>query len=109
MKLNPVLAKFHFSSRVDQAELREIRERGYAVDYGVQTTHVARVACPIFNVDRRVVGTLGVAGPIFYNPPGSIDEAIAQTAEITTRFSAALGFVPPGGETPQHRQGAPGG
>lgn len=50
-------------------ELAEIRDRGYAVDWGERIEGLACVAAPVTNDDQYPIGAISVAGPI-----GRLDE-----------------------------------
>lgn len=47
-----------------RVELVQIRQQGYATGIGQRNPAVCGVAAPIFNHDQKVVGSLGVSGPM---------------------------------------------
>jgi IclR family transcriptional regulator, KDG regulon repressor len=51
------------SFRELQAELAQVRRRGYALNLGEMSKTVFGVGAPIFGPDRHVVAAVGVAGP----------------------------------------------
>jgi DNA-binding IclR family transcriptional regulator len=91
LPLNPDLEQFAFTRTIDTTVLEGIHTDRIAVDYGVQTPDVTRIASPIFNHDGLVVGTLGIAGPVFYLKRGSTDEHINSVTSAAERLSESLG------------------
>ncbi|MEW8960115.1 MAG: IclR family transcriptional regulator, partial [Moorella sp. (in: firmicutes)] len=74
-------------------ELQEIRQRGFALDYGEREEEVRCVAAPIFNHDKKAIAAISVAGPAQRMPPklmtGKLATAVVQVA---LQISSSLGY-----------------
>lgn len=73
-------------------ELKEVRANGYAFDDQEVRLGVRRIASPIFNHSSGLVGSVGIAGPVFRMKRGRKDElgrVVKQTAE---EISKELGW-----------------
>ncbi len=46
-------------------EIRNIREKGYALSYGEMTSGAAEIAIPLLDTDGNVLAALSIAGPCF--------------------------------------------
>ena len=82
----------HTSATPLLAELRQIRERGYAVDEQEHEIGVRCIAAPIRNHRGAVVAAISVAGPE-YRMPESIEGStmVAQVCASARAISLALG------------------
>lgn len=74
-----------------RAELRRIRERGYAVDDRENETDVRCVAAPLFDHEDRVVGALSVSGLSSRMTPATIRELAPRVAATGRQISRELG------------------
>lgn len=76
------------------ADLRTIRERGYAIDDQEREVGVRCVAAPIRDADGRVVAALSAAGPSQRLPRQLTGSPLAQSVVAAARgVSHSLGFV----------------
>jgi IclR family transcriptional regulator, KDG regulon repressor len=91
LPLNPDLEQFAFSRTLDSGVLAHVRASKVAIDYGTQTPDVTRIASPILSHDGSILGTLGIAGPVFYLKPGSTDQHIHTVVDAAERLSESLG------------------
>lgn len=75
--------------------LAEIRERGFAFDWGEHEPDVRCVAFPVFGKDGGVRAAISVAGPVNRMEPLRENRAVIDAARATaTAISQKLGFSP---------------
>jgi IclR family KDG regulon transcriptional repressor len=71
-------------------ELDRIKTQGYAISIGERVLDAGAVAGPIFGLENRFLGALGVAGPIHrFTPetlPGKIKLVMSAAAELTWKL-----------------------
>jgi DNA-binding IclR family transcriptional regulator len=74
-------------------EIKEVSERGYAIDQGEFMEDVCCAAVPIRDYARNLVGSLSVAGPVFRLTPERMDkEIIPRVLQGGRELSRRLGF-----------------
>lgn len=73
-------------------DLREIRERGYAVSRGERVRGVASLAAPIFDARANVVGAVNVTGPMSRLDEGALARMAAPVVAAGHAISQGLGF-----------------
>jgi DNA-binding IclR family transcriptional regulator len=71
--------------------LREIRERGYALDNQELERGLNGVAAPVLAPDARIVAAVGIAGPTSRFRGNELAQKISLAKETATRISGALG------------------
>jgi IclR family transcriptional regulator, KDG regulon repressor len=71
--------------------LREVAERGYALDNQETERGLSGVAAPIWSSDGRVIAAVGMAGPTPRFRGKELARKIALTKETTAKISASLG------------------
>jgi IclR family KDG regulon transcriptional repressor len=71
--------------------LREVAERGYALDRQETERGLSGVAAPIWSGDGQVIAAVGVAGPTLRFRGKELARKIALTKETTAKISASLG------------------
>ncbi|OPY92952.1 MAG: HTH-type transcriptional regulator KipR [Syntrophaceae bacterium PtaU1.Bin231] len=68
-------------------ELDRIRTQGYACSFGERVADAGAVAAPLFGLENRFLGALGIAGPIHrFTPetlPGKIELVMRAAAQLT--------------------------
>ena len=74
-----------------QAELPEIRKRGYAINMGETELEVAAVAAPIFDHEQVVRGVIAVVGPVQRFSDERLPGIVDQLMNATRRISISLG------------------
>jgi IclR family transcriptional regulator, KDG regulon repressor len=73
--------------------LKQVAERGYALDSGEHLLDVRGVAAPVRDYTRNVVGALGVGGPAYRMTVERIDKELAPLVQQAAMdLSARLGF-----------------
>jgi IclR family transcriptional regulator, acetate operon repressor len=85
-----------------EADLRQVRERGYAVTDGELEPGLVAVAAPVFRDGAVVVAALSVSAPASRLAPGLIEPTAARCVAAAAGLSAALGH-----ETTSSEEGAP--
>lgn len=75
-----------------RAELRRIRERGYAVDDLEFADDIRAVSAPILNHAGETVAAVAVAGPATRLTLARIDEVAPKVVETGRRISERLGY-----------------
>ncbi len=74
-------------------ELEQVREQGYALDWGEMEEHVRCIAAPIFNYENRAVASIGVSGPDTRITKEYIKETLAGiVTDIAARTSIRMGY-----------------
>jgi len=105
------LARFTRHTLVDplelQRELKEVRERGYAVNREEWRAGVCAVAAPIWDHSQRVVAAIGVSGPASRLTRERLRTLGPLAAEIAAKLSRELGS--PGSGPLQFGRGVPAG
>jgi IclR family acetate operon transcriptional repressor len=74
--------------------LRQIRQRGYAIDNQELERGLSGVAAPVLLAENRVVAAVGIAGPTLRFRGKELAQKIALVREIAAKLSASLGGVP---------------
>ncbi len=72
-----------------EAELRRVRERGYAFDRAESSTISGCVAAPILNAHGVVLGAMSISGPVSPFQPrrqGAVERLLGAAAEISRQF-----------------------
>lgn len=82
------------------AELKRIRTQGYACSLGERISDAGAVAAPVFGLENRLLGSLGIAGPINRFTPETLPEkirmVISAAAELTWKMGGSPGRRPEG-------------
>ncbi len=73
--------------------LRQVRQRGYAIDNQEITDGLTCVAAPIRNHTGNVIAAMSVAGPSIRIGPEKIDSIIPSVTKAAEELSAKLGYV----------------
>jgi IclR family transcriptional regulator, KDG regulon repressor len=71
--------------------LREVAERGYALDRQETERGLSGVAAPVWSREGRVIAAVGVAGPTPRFKGKELARKIALTKQTTAKISASLG------------------
>jgi IclR family acetate operon transcriptional repressor len=71
-------------------QLREIREKGIALDHGEYNIEVYAVAAPIFNANKKPIAAILIAVPFFRVEAQIESTAIMQLREAASKISARL-------------------
>lgn len=103
--LRPLTTKTITSLEAFRAELKRIRERGYATNIGEARTAVHGVAAPIRDSVGDVISAVGVSGPAERLPPKTIKIYGQEVMRTAAKLSHKLGFRAP--EEPSKRQHVP--
>jgi IclR family transcriptional regulator, KDG regulon repressor len=74
--------------------LRQIRQRGYAVDNQELERGLSGVAAPVLLAENRVVAAVGIAGPTLRFRGKDLAQKIALVREMAMKLSASLGGAP---------------
>lgn len=53
-----------YSEEAQTPQYRAIREQGYAISQGERDPETAAVAAPVFGPEGRLIGAMGIAGPV---------------------------------------------
>jgi IclR family transcriptional regulator, KDG regulon repressor len=74
--------------------LRQVRQRGYAIDNQELERGLSGVAAPVLLSEYRVVAAVGIAGPTLRFRAKELTQKIALVREIAAKLSASLGGAP---------------
>jgi IclR family KDG regulon transcriptional repressor len=74
-----------------QADLRQVRQRGYAIDNQELERGLKGVAAPVRTNQDRVIAAVGMAGPALRFRGRELREKIALVRETAEKLSASLG------------------
>jgi IclR family acetate operon transcriptional repressor len=77
-----------------EAELAEIRRRGYAATQGERQTGAASVAAAILDATTRPFGSISVCGPADRFPPERVRRLSRMVTSVAAELSAAIGHRP---------------
>ena len=86
------------------AEIARVRETGFAYDDGEFNPEVRCVAHGVRDFTNKVVGAIGVSGPIWRLTLQSLGELSQQVAHAAERLSAELGQNAPTAATPARKR-----
>ncbi len=75
------------------AELKVVREQGYAVSEGENVPGAHAIAAPVFNYENHLVGALGIAGPVIRLTESQIESRIQLVIESSRMLSMRYGHV----------------
>ncbi len=80
-----------FSEEAQTPHYDEVRKRGYATSFGERDPETAAVAAPVFGPEGRLLGAMGITGPITRLQRSDL-QALAHTVlEAARRLSRELG------------------
>jgi IclR family transcriptional regulator, KDG regulon repressor len=92
-------ARTIISERMILGQLKQLRERGYAIDNEETEIGARCIAAPIFNTHGRPVAAVSISGPVHYMKPGLCLQMAKALKVAGSEISAQLGFADDG-ETP---------
>lgn len=72
-------------------ELREIRERGYAISIGEVTPGTVAIASPVFDLHRKVVAAVGIDGPENRFSPEELPQKIDHVRKAGLSLTKSIG------------------
>lgn len=78
------------ASRALRKELKEIRERGYAMSFGERMEGAGSVAAPVLGYDARPVAVMSVCGPV-ERFRDEAEDAAARLVDVTSALSRQMG------------------
>ena len=88
----------HTMAHIDEflVELEQVRARGYATDHEEFADDICCIAAPIFDVQGRVIGSIGLAVPAsrYQFTQAELVPHVLATATAATRALAIQGYVP---------------
>ena len=76
-------------------ELDLIRKRGYAPSKGENVVDAYGLAAPVFNYEKKMLGAIGIAGPLNRLDEGQIDIRIKCVIRAAALLSKRFGFAGP--------------
>jgi len=85
---------FTTSARL-RAELKKVREQGYAVDNEEWETGLRCIGAPVRDSSSNVIAAVSISGPVFRIRPDRISGLAPLVTEAASRISHALGYRPP--------------
>lgn len=77
-----------------EAEVRVIRERGYAISRGERQPDAGSVACAIHRLDGNVFGSVSVCGPVMRFDSAAQRRIGLLVKEVAAHISASIGYTP---------------
>ncbi len=89
--LTPFLPNTITQKEEMQAELREIRRRGYAVSFEETDNGAMGVAAPVYDHTNRPVAGIGIIGPVARVTPEQIPEIAESVLKASCELSRLLG------------------
>lgn len=75
-----------------EAELAKVRSSGYAFSQAERSPDAASIAAPVFDHENRLVGALGIAGPVSRFKDSKIIDYKRQVLEAASKLSRRLGW-----------------
>lgn len=75
-----------------RSNLRQIRERGYALDNQELERGLSGIAAPVRSSPDRVIAAVGIAGPTLRFRGQELREKIALVKQMAEKLSASLGY-----------------
>ncbi len=76
-------------------ELKQVREKGYAINIGEWRTGVNGVAAPIWNASREVNIGIGITGPAERMNTSSLLDFAPQVMQVANNISRKIGYISP--------------
>ncbi len=80
------------SPKLLREDLRQVRSRGYAVDFGAYIAEVNGVAAPIRDQSGNVIASMGIIAPANRLPQKRIKQVAGIAVEVTNKISGSLGW-----------------
>lgn len=74
-----------------EAEINEVRTRGYAISRGENIRDSHAIAAPVFNYEKKLVGAIGIAGPANRLVDSQIKVRIKMVIEASRMLSQRYG------------------
>ncbi|MCM6771936.1 IclR family transcriptional regulator [Nocardia sp. CDC159] len=74
-----------------RADLKEVKERGYAISLGERQIGAASIAAPVFDHDGGVMASISVCGPLSRFEPRMMD-CVPMLLKASGALSAQLGY-----------------
>jgi DNA-binding IclR family transcriptional regulator len=97
------LEKFTEATLLTREALRKnlevVRQQGYAVDDEEFDPGVRCIAAPIFDFRDKLVGSIGISGPVTRMTPATMNTLAGQVLEISRKLSERMKFVRSAGQT----------
>jgi len=75
-----------------KAELRAIRERGYAIDNEEREPGLRCIGAPLWDSAGDVIAAISIAGPVFRIGDDRVPNLSMSVMKIAARISASLGY-----------------
>lgn len=91
IKLIPLKPNTIVSPETMRAELRTIRERGYATSYEETDFGAMGIAAPVYNHMGQPIAGLGIAAPVTRVPPERVQELARHVLAASQELSRKLG------------------
>lgn len=89
--LDPIGPNVHTSADSLKADLAEIRQRGYAINYRESSPDFASVAAPVRDHHQRAVAAVAIAGPAYRTPVENLPGMGRTVMAAAQRISRQLG------------------
>lgn len=83
------------------AELRRVRECGYAINRGEWRDGVGGIAAPIRDARGAVIAAIGISGPVERLRPRTVKQLAPEVMQVAAAVSLGLGWNPAGAEPPE--------
>jgi DNA-binding IclR family transcriptional regulator len=87
-RLKPCTDRTILSITKLQAELKQVRKRGWASNLGELEIGLHAIAAPVFDASKRCVAAISIDGPSYRIP----EERIPELAELCKTATRAIGF-----------------
>ena len=90
--LKPFTAKSIRTREALKEELERIKKRGYAIDDEEHEEQVMCIACPIRDVEGKVIAAISVSWPIFRFNSDDFDNAVKLIKRNANKISEIMGY-----------------
>ncbi len=94
LEIPPALERFTAKTIIDPQALRlhleEVRRQGYALDIEEFDLGVCCIAAPVYNLQGKLVGAIGISGPAIRLIPEKIPELTDVVVEISQALSERM-------------------
>ncbi len=88
-ELNKMVEKF---PNIDKNEMKKVLKQGYSFSNGERVEGLVGIACPIYNINGKLIAALSLSGPSVRFLDDKLNNKIEKTKKTAMEISTALGY-----------------
>lgn len=75
-----------------KAELREVRKKGYATNFGEKNLILSSIACPIYNYNSEIIASISLGASSYLIVPETINNILPHLQRYALMISKRMGY-----------------